>query len=325
VSIDESLSFPGRLVATGDVSHFTWWNVDHPISEQTSLSGRVIDLNGNPVVGAAIYAYGKDYSGISYATTDANGSYCINVKLQSSVEVEAQQKVGGFMLSETSDSIATSNENVRCEDGGSSQTIADLVLHGTSCISGVVLDANSIPISGDQVITRGGGYATTDATGHYCVTAAAETTSIVWSSTNANSIEVTTSGEASCADDNCALAPPLLPSPVSGAETRCVTATVSSATPNLSASIWDYYAGDIQVSGNATVASDGTFCLNIQPETGPLFDLRFTDLDNSYRDCSQFIDQTIPATSGASCSVPTSCTDLGSVSVSCGGGNQSQY
>ena len=63
------------------VTHFTWWNADHPIDEHACLCLTVTDGDGNPLVGVQVIAEGVTYNGRSTPrATDAQGYVCLTVK-----------------------------------------------------------------------------------------------------------------------------------------------------------------------------------------------------------------------------------------------------
>ncbi|MCX5770519.1 MAG: PASTA domain-containing protein [Candidatus Hydrogenedentes bacterium] len=63
-----------------EISHFSWWNCDAPLSDKACVRGRVVDEQGAPIAGAQVEARGVSYDGSTYGTTDANGEFCLNVK-----------------------------------------------------------------------------------------------------------------------------------------------------------------------------------------------------------------------------------------------------
>ncbi len=79
-----------RLSVVGSVAHFTWWNCDQPIATFSCIEGVVTDADGNPVANAQVIASGVDYNGSSYSATDAGGAYCMNVRIDSTVEVTSR-------------------------------------------------------------------------------------------------------------------------------------------------------------------------------------------------------------------------------------------
>lgn len=77
-----------------EIPHMSPWNCDQPM-ETTCLRGKVIDETGAAVAGAQVIATGTDYAGQSSAVTDADGQYCVPVRLSSSVRVTAVHPGGG--------------------------------------------------------------------------------------------------------------------------------------------------------------------------------------------------------------------------------------
>ncbi len=81
----------------GSVSHFSYWNFDHPIqiSDQSTLTGKVVmdDANNTPVPNAQVVANGLNYSGYTRAFSDASGIFELTVKASSQVQVQAFQGV----------------------------------------------------------------------------------------------------------------------------------------------------------------------------------------------------------------------------------------
>jgi len=79
----------------GDVSHFTYWNFDHPIqvTEQSTLTGKVIiavtDSTTDVAVGASVIATGVDYAGYTRAFSDNQGNFSLTVKAAAQVTVTA--------------------------------------------------------------------------------------------------------------------------------------------------------------------------------------------------------------------------------------------
>jgi hypothetical protein len=73
-------SFAGLLYAAGPITHLSWWNCDHPISEHGCLHAVIVDASGAPVVGVSVSAVGLTYNGSSAPKiTAADGSFCSDV------------------------------------------------------------------------------------------------------------------------------------------------------------------------------------------------------------------------------------------------------
>ncbi|MFA5509992.1 MAG: carboxypeptidase-like regulatory domain-containing protein [Candidatus Cloacimonadaceae bacterium] len=79
----------------GEVSHFSFWNYDAPITidDQATLTGRVIYGDSTPAAGANVLAMGVSYSGYTTAYTNGNGEFSIVVKASSQVQITAYSGV----------------------------------------------------------------------------------------------------------------------------------------------------------------------------------------------------------------------------------------
>ena len=79
---------PGNWAYVGAVGHFSTWNAD-AVYESVSLTGCVLDRNGDPVSYAELTARGIDYTGTSSAVADADGQFEIEVRPNSELELVA--------------------------------------------------------------------------------------------------------------------------------------------------------------------------------------------------------------------------------------------
>ncbi|MDF1551803.1 MAG: chitobiase/beta-hexosaminidase C-terminal domain-containing protein, partial [Deferrisomatales bacterium] len=79
----------GELYAQAKVLHFTWWNVDQPITSHAELRLRVVDENGDPLQGAQVSAEGVTYDGTSSPRfTGADGRATVRVKRSTATQIE---------------------------------------------------------------------------------------------------------------------------------------------------------------------------------------------------------------------------------------------
>ena len=111
----------GRAVAR--VEHFSWWNVDEPLSDKSCVSGRLVDVDGSPVGNLHVSTLGLDYLGGSKGTqTDDDGRFCADVKRGSTNRVSAYRKTeDGFeewIGTATVGSVPTACELGSCTDLG---------------------------------------------------------------------------------------------------------------------------------------------------------------------------------------------------------------
>lgn len=70
----------------GSLPHLSWWNADK-VMETTCLDACVEDTEGEPAAGVAVEAHGIDYQGTSYGYTGEDGCTCLDVRIDSKVEV----------------------------------------------------------------------------------------------------------------------------------------------------------------------------------------------------------------------------------------------
>ncbi|WP_323815533.1 carboxypeptidase regulatory-like domain-containing protein [Cellvibrio sp. NN19] len=74
----------GQYFYRGTVTHFTTWNADR-IYETVNVTGCIRDADNNPLANARIVASGRSYIGQSTAYSDAEGTFVIPVRMDSSL------------------------------------------------------------------------------------------------------------------------------------------------------------------------------------------------------------------------------------------------
>ncbi|MFV1873131.1 MAG: hypothetical protein ACMZ64_07410 [Oleiphilus sp.] len=94
----------GLAVYVGEVSHFTVWNADQIINTVT-LTGSVLDEQGAAVANVMIRSEGRDYNGQSFAYTDENGEYSIQVRVDSDLILYFVSAGQSFVLEWDSDDL----------------------------------------------------------------------------------------------------------------------------------------------------------------------------------------------------------------------------
>jgi hypothetical protein len=104
-------------VYRGTVSHFSDWNADY-LYDQAYLTGRVVNAEGTPQVGATVVCDGVDYSGRGEATTGTDGRFRVSVKPNSSVRIWASK--GGMSSTPTTVTTPTT--------AGGEKDVGDIVL-----------------------------------------------------------------------------------------------------------------------------------------------------------------------------------------------------
>lgn len=223
-AVGPSTTIAGRLAVFATVKHFTYWNSDQPLNS-TAIRGRVVDKNGMPIAGASVEGYGVDYAGHSYAVpTDANGSYCIQVRSSSTTSLIASLTLGGFVAKSAPLLATSSAAQTTCARGGA-QLVPNVVLASVlSCIDGDVRDAAGLPVANALVYSTTGGFTTTNANGAFRLLAP-EYTSVKVFASGYPAVTVTTPA----ADSPCAVVA-IRPS-TGGGNTACMFGVVYQCTP----------------------------------------------------------------------------------------------
>ena len=75
--------FEGPLFVAGEVTHFSAWNVDYPMTTHAAVCGRVVDSTGATVSGARISTFGTTFSSswVKGQYTDGSGNFCDDGKV----------------------------------------------------------------------------------------------------------------------------------------------------------------------------------------------------------------------------------------------------
>lgn len=154
--VDEDGDGAGETIyAEGVASHFTWWNVDFPISSHACIQGKVINDDGNPVSGSTVIAEGVDYQGRSYPqVTGANGNYTVRVKRDSTVRIWAE--LGSYKSSQYSIKVPDVGLPPELGGGPGGSCIIHNISNITYQITGRVINQNSATLSGVTVIANTG-------------------------------------------------------------------------------------------------------------------------------------------------------------------------
>jgi len=180
------LNDDGVLYARAKVTHFSWWNVDQPMTEHACLCVTVQDENDAPMVGSQLVAEGVSYNGMSSpARTDTNGRACVTVK-RSTTTVTERVKLyidsGGvkfdYDVTDAGEGDVGSNEIFTPTTQGSTidntgqcvdlaNTIGqrfDGMVNGT-----VAKEGSGSPIANFTIFSDFGPVTTTDASGQYSI------------------------------------------------------------------------------------------------------------------------------------------------------------
>lgn len=177
----------GALYGVAKVSHFTWWNIDQPMSTHACLCAAVVDKEGAPMAGVQLVAEGVTYDGRSRpAITDSYGLACVNVKKSGSAtdreRVRLRVEAGGvdFPYDVTdaaegevdTDALYTPIDQGSTLDGiqpGECTQLANAIAVAfDGRVEGAVThEGSGAPAAEFTLYSDFGGTATTDADGHY--------------------------------------------------------------------------------------------------------------------------------------------------------------
>lgn len=237
-----------RLAWFATIPHLSWWNCDKPISTKHCLQGRVVDGEGNPVQGAQVIGKGITYNGSSYAVTDTQGHYCMDVMKGSQVQVSVTLPGGNLVID--FENVTVPDIVAVCPSELCTQ-VPDLVTAFDACVSGIVQAADGRPLSGISVRSSFGSTAVTDANGAYCMDApgGVEVTIYVL---GRPPVTVTPVAPSSCAEGNCVEANIDIDFPKDGDRVGLVMAELMEMTvittktnqPSLSTNAW-FFSSDM--------------------------------------------------------------------------------
>lgn len=139
-------TFVGEVIAVGDVTHFSSWNVDWPVASHGCVSGRIVDVDGDVLVGATAVVRGATYTGTSTPqTVGADGTFCVDVMRS---EGPAEDVDGDGVPGEEHRVL------VRVTWGGHIYDLGEVALPTASatCEAGGCLDLGDLVVSDDKLL-----------------------------------------------------------------------------------------------------------------------------------------------------------------------------
>lgn len=156
--VHRSTSDPTRLVWTVEVSHFTWWNCDHPWTEKDCIRVRYVDsVTGLPLSardGFTAVVEGVSYVGQSYSQLGDDGSACVDFKLGETARVVPSVLLGYRVEDVTVlDVVGRGSPSTCLGEGGSCQELT-VRLRPPTCVSGTVQDAAGRGVADALVLAR---------------------------------------------------------------------------------------------------------------------------------------------------------------------------
>lgn len=163
--------FEGELVWEFEAPHFSTWNCDRPISTHGCLTGNVTDSMGTPRTGATVRAIGITYISTTTARTSQDGSFCLEVKNGETVWAEISYSIAGQTATQRTDPVSIPAGQASCSLGeGTCVDLGEIPVDIQTCVSGIVVDSQNMPIIGAQVMSTSAGIGTTDDNGSFCLT-----------------------------------------------------------------------------------------------------------------------------------------------------------
>ncbi len=119
-------------VYEGEVGHFSFWNCDIP-TDYCHIKGRVVNGNGDPIVGATVFIGSPNY-GVASGLTDQTGTYAGIIPANEVLEV----RVGDCNVSTNFGPFAPASQN----------QVANIVLQNNLfTFSGKVVDCSGNPVA----------------------------------------------------------------------------------------------------------------------------------------------------------------------------------
>lgn len=146
-TVDKSAG--GNGVAKTKVKHFSWWNADAPLTDQTCIKGTLLTSTGSPIPNMQLQVTGVDYLTSLAASTGADGTFCSPVKLGSTNRVTAFGADGVSYFEWTSPDVVAGTTPAMC--GATPDTCLDIgTVMGESlfdeCKGNVSTDQNHVLI-----------------------------------------------------------------------------------------------------------------------------------------------------------------------------------
>ncbi|HOV32324.1 MAG TPA: carboxypeptidase regulatory-like domain-containing protein, partial [Candidatus Hydrogenedens sp.] len=211
----------GKKYYTAQIQHLSWWNCDAPITDKTCITGVVKNDEGDPVAGAVVNAIGVSYNGITTGYTDDTGSFCVNVKGNSTVKVEVL--LPGARTTVFIEEVNAKGIGNSCETGNCIN-IGEITADFDSCVQGKVTNNDGTPVPNAVVRSSLGTETTTDNEGNYCLNAISNVPIAVFVLTRP---PVTVIGEenTSCTAGNCTVADIIVEYPQEGSYVGVITIT----------------------------------------------------------------------------------------------------
>lgn len=193
----------GQKAWVADVAHFSFWNAALAIADTHCVQG-LLEVDGEPIVGAEVVAVGESFGGTRVAFSDADGSYRLHVPRASSGRL--QVRTNGNAAADAERNFSVPDVAADCTNGRKGAIgpeVQDFSIVLDSCVSGAVFDHAGLPVVDATVHLVPGQTVSTDADGLYCGKSISGTTVFVATSGFA-SVKITTpAAGGDCESGNC--------------------------------------------------------------------------------------------------------------------------
>jgi hypothetical protein len=183
-----STTTPGRLAAIATVKHFTWWSFADSVV-LTAISGRILNDFGQPIAYSTVSVTAAGV-GVAGASADANGVYCIEAPVNSEIRLRAYSANNQGAVAINEWTMFTGSTPATCP-AAVQQAPNITQIFNLFCITGVVSDASSLPVSAATVISTSGSFAVTDSNGGYRLDVVARSLKVYVNILGYNTIAVT--------------------------------------------------------------------------------------------------------------------------------------
>lgn len=172
----------GVLFASAQVTHFSWWNLDRPLMEQSCIDVTVVDGLGDPLPDLEIFANGETYNAQTSGITDATGKVKITVKRSEDSNAPEGFKIiakKGSVIFEydlknslegdpQTNVVESPSKTGTAQGAGECTSLQDpFVISFDGTLEGVVYDANGEPAAGQTIQTSLGDSIITDGQGRF--------------------------------------------------------------------------------------------------------------------------------------------------------------
>lgn len=140
----------GSGMISAEVTHFSTWNADKPITLTDCVKGVLQDEDGNPIAGIGVTGLGQ-----GRGASDADGNFCVNFYPRASFDIKATGYIDGTYYKSVEPLVSHAGDRdggQSCEESSACATLADPVVvrgiaYETYCLNVVFQDGDGAPIT----------------------------------------------------------------------------------------------------------------------------------------------------------------------------------